>query len=174
MLALAQSREMQVSERTCRTAPGLGGREASRRALLRTSRIGNSRPSVAEGGLACAPPNTSASAASAGVGSAGGRAWVCEGIRSVLFRNRLSVGFSPQKNRFRFGIKGPDPKRKPNSQTEPQEMASLRARSMAGPIPTPAELDEVFRGDHAGTLLAARAHVSEVRRSARKRCVPSP
>ncbi len=75
--------------------------------------------------------------------------------RSVLSGNRLSVGFSPQKNRFRFGHKRAGPKTKAKLPTGTEEMASLRARSMAGPIPTLAELDEVFRGDHAGTLLAA-------------------
>jgi hypothetical protein len=179
MLALAQSREMQVSERTCRAAPGLGGREASLRALLRTSRIGNSRPSVAEAGLrAHHQTPRRARPARAWARPAGGH-----GSAKAFGRCFSEIGFrldlAPERIVFGLGIKGPDPKRKPNSQTEPQEMASLRARSMAGPIPTPAELDEVFRGDHAGTLLAARAHVSKVRRSdarqARElsdRCVP--
>ena len=84
------------------------------------------------------------------------------------------VDLAPEKNRFRFGHKRAGPKTKAKLPNGTEEMASLRARSMAGPIPTPAELDEVFRGDHAGTLLAARAHFSEVGRSARKRCVPIP
>ena len=126
----------------------------------------------------CSRSSVSICANLAGVGSAGGRAWVCEGIGRCVPES----AFGQKKNRFRFGYKraGPKTKAEPNGT---EEMASLRARSMAGPIPTPAELDEVFRGDHAGTLLAAhertflksagaRASDASQARELSDRCVP--
>jgi hypothetical protein len=112
MLALAQSREMQVSERTCRTAPGLGGREASRRALLRTSRIGNSRPSVAEAGLrAHHQTPRRARPARAWARPAGGR-----GSAKAFGRCFSEIGFrldlAPKRIVFGLGIKRAGPKTK--------------------------------------------------------------